>query len=115
MIKRNLAGDQTVDTYNQQQFELYLNLIREEVGELEYAYSQNDREKILDGLMDIIVVVAGAAHSLGCDATGAWNEVIRSNMSKVDAATGKILKREDGKILKPATFSPANFKEFIHG
>lgn len=34
-----LAGDQTVDTFNENQFNLYLNLIREEVFELEEAVS----------------------------------------------------------------------------
>jgi predicted HAD superfamily Cof-like phosphohydrolase len=108
------AGDQTVGHFNETQFKLYLKLIEEEYGvELKEALEANDREEILDALLDTIVVVVGAIHSLGVDAEGAWNEVIRSNMSKVDQASGKLLKREDGKVLKPDTFSPVNLKPFI--
>jgi predicted HAD superfamily Cof-like phosphohydrolase len=108
------AGDQTVGHFNEVQFNLYLKLIEEEYGvELKEALEANDREEILDALLDTIVVVVGAIHSLGVDAEGAWNEVIRSNMSKVDKESGKLLKREDGKVLKPDTFSPVDLKPFI--
>lgn len=108
------AGDQTVGYYNKEQFELYVNLIEEEFNkELKEAVEANDRVEILDALLDTIVVTVGAIHSLGVDAEAAWNEVIRSNMSKVDAATGKVIKREDGKVLKPATFSPPNLEPFV--
>ena len=100
------AGDQTTDKFNREQYNLYVHLIEEELDELKVATSEDDRVEMVDALIDIMVVTIGALHSMGADAEGAWNEVIRSNMSKVDAATGKILKREDGKILKPDTYSP---------
>jgi predicted HAD superfamily Cof-like phosphohydrolase len=108
-----LAGDQTVNEYNENQFKLYLNLIREEVGELEDAVNINDKVKILDSIVDILVVTLGCGLSMGVDLQGAWDEVIRSNMSKVDPTTHKIIKRADGKILKPKSFSPANFEQFF--
>jgi hypothetical protein len=37
----------------------------------------------------------------GYDICGAWDEVVRTNMQKVDSTTGKVRRREDGKILKP--------------
>jgi len=49
------------------------------------------------------------------DLIGAYNEVYRSNMSKVDSVTGKCIKREDGKILKPDTYSPPNLIPFLGG
>lgn len=107
------ACGQSVDTYNENQFELYVNLIEEEVGELADAIAQENRVEQLDALIDILVVTIGALNSLGVDLQGAWDEVIRSNMSKVDPATGKVLKREDGKVLKPDTYSPPVLAPFV--
>lgn len=108
-----VASDQTVDKYNEDQYTLYLNLIKEEFEELQEAVKDNDRVEQLDALLDMIVVIAGAIHSAGFDGEGGWDEVIRSNMSKVDPETGKVLKREDGKVLKPVTFSPPDLNPFI--
>ena len=90
-----VASDQTVNTFNEEQYSLYLRLIREEFNELQVAHADNDRVEQLDALLDLIVVVVGAIHSAGFDGEGGWNEVIRSNMSKIDPETGKVLKRED--------------------
>ena len=92
------ACGQTVGVENRDQYALYLNLIREEVQELE-----DSRHPVhdLDALIDILVVTIGAIHSMGADAEGAWNEVMRSNFDKIDPETGQVLKREDGKVLKP--------------
>jgi predicted HAD superfamily Cof-like phosphohydrolase len=109
-----IAGDQSVDTYSESQYNMYLDLIKEEVGELHAAVDDNDRVEQLDALIDILVVTVGALHSLGVDAEGAWNEVIRSNMSKVDPTTGKVIKREDGKILKPESYSPPSLQQFVN-
>lgn len=108
------AGGQTVDKFNVAQYEMYLNLIEEEHTELKTALSENNKLGQLDAFLDMIVVIVGAMHSLGCDAEGGWNEVIRSNMSKVDLTTGKLIKRADGKILKPDTYSPPNLKPFLY-
>jgi predicted HAD superfamily Cof-like phosphohydrolase len=90
-----------------------LNLIREEFNELSVAESNNDLVEVTDAILDMIVVGVGALLSAGVDVEGAWNEVIRSNMSKIDPDTGKVLKREDGKVLKPASFSPPNLEPFL--
>lgn len=108
-----VASDQTVNTFNEEQYNLYLRLIREEFNELQVAHADNDRVEQLDALLDLIVVVVGAIHSAGFDGEGGWNEVIRSNMSKIDPETGKVLKRKDGKVLKPASFSPPNLEPFL--
>lgn len=109
-----LAGDQIVDQFDKSQFNMYVDLIHEEFNEeLKEAIDNNDRVEMFDALLDILVVTIGAMHSLGVDAEGGWNEVIRSNMSKVDSATGKVIKRADGKILKPDTYSPPNLIPFV--
>ena len=107
------ACGQTTDVFNQDQFNLYISLIQEELDELWVANSAADRVECLDALIDIMVVTAGALHSLGVDANGAWKEVFRSNMDKVDPRTGKVNKREDGKVLKPANWEPPRLKAFV--
>jgi predicted HAD superfamily Cof-like phosphohydrolase len=103
------ACDQTTDKWNEDQFYLYKDLIREEVAELSEAETDEDS---LDALIDILVVTIGAIHSAGYDAEGAWKEVMRSNFSKI-GENGKVRKREDGKVLKPIGFSPPNLSPFI--
>ena len=101
------ACDQTTGgAFDENQYALYRKLIAEEVGELHEAVENNDRVEQLDALIDILVVTIGALHSMGADVEGAWKEVIRSNLAKIDPATGKVSKREDGKVLKPAGWTP---------
>jgi predicted HAD superfamily Cof-like phosphohydrolase len=107
------ACDQTVGRYDDDQYKLYLKLIREEMEEHSTAFARNDRLEELDALIDILVVTVGALHSLGVDAEGAWHEVMRSNLSKIDRETGMVRKREDGKVLKPITYSPPDLKPFL--
>ena len=49
----------------------------------------------------------------GYDIRGAWNEVTTSNLWKIDAKTGKVIRREDGKILKPEGWTPPDLTKFI--
>jgi predicted HAD superfamily Cof-like phosphohydrolase len=68
---------------------------------------------MLDALIDMLVVTIGAIHSAGFDAEGAWKEVMRTNFAKIDKETGKVVKREDGKVLKPDGWTPPNLGTFI--
>ena len=105
-----IACDQTVGTENQDQYALYLKLIEEEVQELR---DSKTRDGDLDALIDILVVTIGALHSIGCDVEGAWKEVMSTNFAKVDKRTGRVHKREDGKVLKPDGWTPPNLKQFL--
>lgn len=105
------AGDQSVSSFNQSQYELYKGLVKEEYSEL-----FDDAETLvdeLDALLDIIVVSIGAIYSMGVDPQQAWDEVMRTNFAKIDPTTGKVRKREDGKILKSADWVPPNLEQFI--
>ena len=107
------ACDQTIDEFNNQQLTLYLNLIREEYDELMQANQEDDRLEMLDALIDILVVTIGAIHSAGFDAEGAWKEVMSTNFAKVDRETGKVRKREDGKVLKPTGWHPPVLSPYL--
>jgi predicted HAD superfamily Cof-like phosphohydrolase len=104
------ACGQTTAEINSAQFDLYKSLIDEEMAELNQATTQVDQ---LDALIDILVVTIGAIHSMGADGEGAWKEVMRSNFDKIDARTGQVRKREDGKVLKPAGWEPPRLAEFV--
>jgi predicted HAD superfamily Cof-like phosphohydrolase len=107
------ACDQSVGNLDAAQFEMYKNLIEEEFNELVTAENDNDPVEQLDALIDILVVTIGAIHSMGADAEGAWKEVMRTNFAKIDHETGKVRKREDGKVLKPVGWTAPNLKPFI--
>ena len=107
------ACDQSVEELNSDQFYLYVNLIKEEVEELAVALSNDDRVETLDALTDILVVTIGAIHSMGADAEGAWKEVMSTNFAKIDKKSGKVVKREDGKVLKPDGWTPPDLKPFV--
>ncbi len=108
------ACDQSVDSFNEAQYKLYCDLIEEEYNdEFKRAVESGDRVEQLDALIDILVVTIGAIHSAGFDAEGAWKEVMRTNFAKIDKDTGKVRKREDGKVLKPLGWEPPNLKPFI--
>ncbi len=109
------ACDQSVDQFNEKQYIMYVKLISEEHQELLEATLSDDRVEQLDALIDILVVTIGAIHSMGADGEGAWNEVMRTNVAKIDKDTGKVRKREDGKVLKPVGWKSPELAQFIKG
>ena len=109
------ACDQTVGTFNQDQYNMYLKLVKEEYNELLSALMDADAVEQLDALIDILVVTIGAIHSAGWNAESAWKEVMRSNFAKIDKDTGKVRKRDDGKVLKPVGWTPPDLKPFVKG
>ena len=104
------ACDQSTDAMNESQYSMYKSLIEEEFRELQEAH---DMEAELDALIDILVVTIGAIHSAGFDGEGAWREVMSTNFAKIDRDTGKVRKREDGKVLKPVGWVAPNMVPFL--
>ena len=108
------ACDQQVDGTDALQYGMYLKLIDEEYKELQEALEANDRIEQLDALIDILVVTIGAIHSAGFDGEGAWKEVMATNFAKIDKETGKVRKREDGKVLKPLGWAAPDLKSYLN-
>ena len=98
---------------NEANYKMYLDLIREETDELEEAIQDNDKVEQLDALVDILVVTIGAIRAAGWDAEGAWKEVMDTNFAKIDPTTGKVIKREDGKVLKPEGWQAPQLTPFL--
>jgi predicted HAD superfamily Cof-like phosphohydrolase len=83
-------------------------LIHEEFEELKEAMAKNDLAGIAKELADLLYVVYGTAVSYGIDMDPVFREVHRSNMSKVGG-----YKRDDGKWVKPLTYSPAAIEPIL--
>jgi len=92
---------------------LYKDLIVEEFREFIEAYNTEDDVEQLDACMDMIWVILGYCHMKKFDIRGAWDEVSRSNLCKIDSKTGKVIRREDGKILKPEGWKPPDLTKFV--
>lgn len=91
---------------NLPQADLYMELIREEFEELKEGHANSDIVEVADACGDLIWVILGLANSVGIPMQAVWHQVSASNMSKT--VDGKVIKREDGKVLKPDTYFPPN-------
>ena len=98
---------------SKENYKMYLTLIDEEMDELIEAVAADDKVEQLDALVDILVVTMGAIRAGGFDGEGAWKEVMDTNFAKIDPDTGKVRKREDGKVLKPDNWKAPELEQFI--
>ena len=89
---------------------LRYNLIKEELDEFEEALKDRNLKEVADALTDILYVTYGAGHAFGIDLDKCFDEVQRSNMSKLDE-DGKPIYNEHGKVMKgPKYFQPDLWK-----
>lgn len=93
------------------QFTLTLDLMEEELDELTQAYVAGDLVEFADAVCDLTYVVLRAGYMAGLPMDRLFNEVHRSNMSKFP--NGEVIRRADGKILKPESWTPPQLKEII--
>ena len=93
--------------------ELRIKLLREEVEEYAEAARAGDMVEVLDALADIGYILAGTIinHGMQHIYDDAFNEVHRSNMAKL--VDGKVIRREDGKVLKPEGWQPPQLARFL--
>ncbi len=87
---------------------LRVRLIQEEFDELKEAMAGDDLSAVAKEMADLLYVVYGTAVSYGIDMSPVFREVHRSNMSKVGG-----YKREDGKWVKPPSYSPAHIAPLL--
>jgi predicted HAD superfamily Cof-like phosphohydrolase len=88
-------------------------LLREEVDEYFDGEDKDDLENVAKELADIIYIVCGTAASYGIPLDRVFNEVHRSNMEKL--VDGKVVRRDDGKILKPEGWAAPDIKSVLYG
>lgn len=132
------ACGQTVTEFNARQIALYTGLQLEELGEKMRAFGlvpvaeqletlgtqfkkgiydhhvdKADRLELFDADLDIAVVTAGSLLSAGSPVDAGWKEVHRSNMAKVDPATGLVLKDANGNVQKPEGWTKPDLRKIL--
>lgn len=100
---------------------LRVDLVTEEVvRELLPAVESRDLVATADAIIDSIYVLVGMGLELGLPLQALWEEVQRSNISKAvlqPDGTFKVMRRADGKVLKPAGWTPPDIEGVLraHG
>ena len=97
---------------NEKIVELRKKLIDEEFNELKTAIDDNNLIEVADALTDILVVTYGAGVAFGINLDRCFDEVHRSNMSKL-SDEGKPIYNEYGKVMKGPNYSPPNLKDLL--
>jgi len=103
---------------------LYLDLVREEMGELEqamadYHASENLQDEqlakadALDAICDTIWVLIGLARVMDLPVDQGWDAVTITNLRKVDPELGTVLRDDQGKIQKPPGWRPPDMLRII--
>ena len=92
--------------------QLRVDLIEEELNELKEAIKNNDIVEVADALTDILYVTYGAGHSFGVNLDKCFDEVQRSNMSKL-GEDGNPIYNVSGKVMKGPSYSPPDLKKII--
>ena len=92
---------------------LRINLIKEELIELEEALNEKNIEETADALTDILYVTYGAGHAFGIDLDKCFDEVQKSNMSKLDKF-GNPIYNDQGKVMKGPLYFKPNFKKILN-
>jgi len=92
--------------------DLRVSLIEEELSELKEAIKNKDIKEVADALTDILYVTYGAGHAFGIDLDQCFDEVQKSNMSKLDE-NGKPIFNEYGKVLKGPNYFKPNLEKLV--
>ena len=91
---------------------LRIDLIKEELEELREAMSNKDLLEVADALTDILYVTYGAGVAFGIDLNKCFDEVQKSNMSKL-GEDGKPIFNENGKVMKGPNYFKPNLNKFL--
>jgi|TARA_B100000470_G_C19517956_1_gene270514 predicted HAD superfamily Cof-like phosphohydrolase len=92
--------------------ELRINLINEELEELKEAIKNKDLKETIDALTDILYVTYGAGHAFGVNLDECFDEIQKSNMSKL-GEDGKPIYNEAGKVMKGPNYFKPDLSKFL--
>ena len=92
--------------------DLRLSLIEEELIELKEAIENKNLTEVADALTDILYVTYGAGHAFGINLDECFDEVQKSNMSKL-GVDGKPIFNDKGKVMKGPNYFKPNFSKLI--
>ena len=91
---------------------LRISLINEELEEFKMAINNNDLKEAVDALTDILYVTYGAGHAFGVNLDQCFDEVQRSNMSKL-GADEKPIYNDSGKVMKGPNYFKPDLGKFL--
>ena len=91
---------------------LRIDLIDEELTEFKEAIKNNDLKEAVDALTDILYVTYGAGHAFGVNLDECFDEVQRSNMSKL-GEDGKPIYNQAGKVMKGPNYFAPDLNKFL--
>ena len=91
---------------------LRYDLIKEELNELKEAIDKKDIKEVADALTDILYVTYGAGHAFGIDLDKCFEEVQKSNMSKL-GSNGKPIYNDKGKVMKGPNYFKPDLGKFV--
>ena len=91
---------------------LRVDLIDEELKEFKHAIQTNDLKEVADALTDILYVTYGAGHAFGINLDKCFDEVQKSNMSKL-SVEGKPIYNDKGKVMKGPNYFKPDLKKFL--
>ena len=91
---------------------LRLDLIKEELSELTEAMNNKDLLEVADALTDILYVTYGAGHAFGINLDKCFEEVQKSNMSKL-GKDGKPIYNKFGKVMKGPDYFKPDLSKFV--
>ena len=91
---------------------LRVSLINEELEEFKEAIKNNDLKEAADALTDILYVTYGAGHAFGINLDKCFDEVQKSNMSKL-GYDGKPIYNEQGKVMKGPKYFKPDLSKFL--
>ena len=91
---------------------LRVSLINEELEEFKEAIKNNDPKEAADALTDILYVTYGAGHAFGINLDKCFDEVQKSNMSKL-GNDGKPIYNEKGKVMKGPKYFKPDLSKFL--
>ena len=92
--------------------QLRLDLISEELEELKNAMISKDLLEVADALTDILYVTYGAGHAFGINLDKCFDEVQKSNMSKL-GSDGKPIYNKSGKVMKGPDYFKPDLSKFL--
>ena len=92
---------------------LRINLIEEELNEFKEAVKKKDLKEAADALTDILYVTYGAGHAFGINLDKCFEEVQKSNMSKL-GDDGKPIYDEKGKVMKGPKYFKPDLEKFLY-
>ena len=91
---------------------LRISLISEELEELKQAIFEKNLTEVADALTDILYVTYGAGHAFGINLDKCFDEVQKSNMSKL-GKDGKPIFNKFGKVMKGPDYFKPDLSKFI--